>query len=440
MFSRAVAALWACALGSAVEAAPYVTLGPSDVIALDQPRVAVEVVDPATQKSFGPEFANTFLLDTGATGVVVGANAYAELADSGYQTVAQYDEQGVAGTETMDVSKAYDFRYAGSDGIPILRSNTRLMSNPNADLGFDGIVGMPAMVGRTTTVDMTVWSGGNFDLLTTDFTNSAPPVVSHQYHVPLTLVDFPASGQQHPGDPLPTFAPLPTLPVIARNAGRYTGAQFVLDTGAQLSMISSATATKLGINPATDAVDSIEVGGIGGTISVPLVLLPSIEVVTSEGINLEWTDLEVGVLDIDPSIAGIFGMDFLTSGWFDAVFGGPDGFINKVYFDFRNAANKAGTMVLDIKASLDQVVRPGDVNNDGRVDISDINFVALHWLQSGSLGDANRDGRVNISDIQEIALEWLPGGAGAAATVPEPSGWILALAAAALLPRRRRRR
>lgn len=49
-------------------------------IFLDQPRVAIEVMQPDNpltpdvneEKSFGPSFFNTFLLDTGANGILVG--------------------------------------------------------------------------------------------------------------------------------------------------------------------------------------------------------------------------------------------------------------------------------------------------------------------------------------------------------------------------------
>ena len=54
----------------------------------------------------------------------------------------------------------------------------------------------------------------------------------------------------------------------------------------------------------------------------------------------------------------------------------------------------------------------GDVNNDGRVNISDALIVATYGLDSSitipnygdiSLGDVNKDGRINISDALMIA-------------------------------------
>ncbi len=214
-------------------AAGTLTLGPDDGIAVDQPRVSVAVVDPVTQQDLGPEFSKSFLLDTGANDILIGGNAYGELQSSGYQTVGQYDDIGIGGTATMDVSKPYEFDFAGEDSVPIALPNTQLLSNANADLGFDGVVGMPAMIGRTTDIDMSGWSGGNIDTLKTNFSDAAPPVATAQYHVPLTLESFPPTPQ-FPGGPVPTTAPLSTAPVVVANGSHTLNTQFIVDTGANL--------------------------------------------------------------------------------------------------------------------------------------------------------------------------------------------------------------
>ncbi|MBI2825592.1 MAG: PEP-CTERM sorting domain-containing protein [Planctomycetia bacterium] len=79
---------------------------------------------------------------------------------------------------------------------------------------------------------------------------------------------------------------------------------------------------------------------------------------------------------------------------------------------------------------------PGNVNHDGRVDISDIQTVAANWLTPGPGGDANGNSFVDISDIQVIAAHWLEaGGAGGGAVlaVPEPSTLLLAAVAGFIL-------
>jgi hypothetical protein len=73
-------------------------------------------------------------------------------------------------------------------------------------------------------------------------------------------------------------------------------------------------------------------------------------------------------------------------------------------------------------------VLPGDVNDDGFVDIFDVNLVSSHWGETGPVGDANGDMTVDIFDVNLISANWSPAGAGATVGVPEPTtGAMLAL-------------
>ena len=82
-------------------------------------------------------------------------------------------------------------------------------------------------------------------------------------------------------------------------------------------------------------------------------------------------------------------------------------------------------------ALMNTLVIPGDANNDGKVDGSDVTILAGNW-QAGvenpntqtvtwSMGDFNRDGKVDGSDVTILAGNWQQGVAAAAAAVPEPS-------------------
>src|SRR5207237_1077818 len=107
--------------------------------------------------SLGPATFSTFLLDTGATSVLVAAEATGELEQAGQDQGIplrkygiQYDEQGVAGTNLWDVSKPYRVDYAGNSGVRhTLNGNQFLTSEDNSFsfLGPWGIMGMPGMVG-----------------------------------------------------------------------------------------------------------------------------------------------------------------------------------------------------------------------------------------------------------------------------------------------------
>jgi len=72
---------------------------------------------------------------------------------------------------------------------------------------------------------------------------------------------------------------------------------------------------------------------------------------------------------------------------------------------------------------------PADVNGDWVVNVFDINLVVSHWGEVGSAGDANGDGAVNIFDINAISAGWSHAPGSASAAVPEPSTWVLLVAA-----------
>ena len=72
---------------------------------------------------------------------------------------------------------------------------------------------------------------------------------------------------------------------------------------------------------------------------------------------------------------------------------------------------------------------PGDANNDGHVDGSDVTILAGNWqVTSGAtweMGDFNNDGRVDGSDVTILAGNWQYGASTTATAVPEPSTFVL---------------
>jgi Dockerin type I domain/PEP-CTERM motif len=106
---------------------------------------------------------------------------------------------------------------------------------------------------------------------------------------------------------------------------------------------------------------------------------------------------------------------------------------------FGNLEPGTGRLFADAALSL----KAGDVNNDGVVNIFDINMVSSNWSPKPNpdlyAGDANNDGVVNIFDINLISANWSPA---AATAVPEPSTLLLAAIGgmAVFLGYRRRRR
>src|SRR5262249_5562314 len=255
-------------------------------------------------------------------------------------------------------------------------NNTKILSSENlqfSPFGPDGIVGMPAMVNRFTNIDMSGWKNPqsleDFTLKTGFPTGSSIPSNSgHWYHVPSKLVNCPNDGQQR-GGPIPTSAPLVMIPVTIRDNGRTVTSNFLFDTGAQLSMVSSNVAKALNLDLSHPS-DTIEVGGVGGTVTVPLLPVDQLNVKANNGTSLAWTNLQVGVLDLSvpggPTIGGVFGMDFLTSGWaakiLPMLLGEPgssqNGYFDHVYLDYRNSASGTGTIIFDVDPSHDTPAPP----------------------------------------------------------------------------------
>lgn len=108
----------------------------------------------------------------------------------------------------------------------------------------------------------------------------------------------------------------------SHTAGSFSGAQFLFDTGAQVTVVSEATASLAGYytggeNPSTPDFE-VEVSGVGGSTSkVPGFYMNSLNINTTGG-PVVWTHVPVLVLDLpDPAgsggfVDGILGMNLFT--------------------------------------------------------------------------------------------------------------------------------
>ena len=336
----------------------YVELGPAASIAIDQPRVAMEVYTPGTPDySYGP-VTNTWLLDTGAQGLLSAGAATTEIKALGYATEGTYDELGLGGTKTYDVSAVYNFDFAGNSGVRNTLENVRILSDDTVSFGgFGGIVGMVAMVHRVSSLDLTPMNNTPIpSLISVDFSGSVPAGAGHRYGVELSLNPFPASGDP----PLPSFGPLPFIDVEFQHGSTTLPGSLVLDTGAQISLLGTQAAFNLGLDANNDGNFDDEMllelpftGADGTIIWVPILGVDKLVLGTSEGIDLIWTDVTIGIVDIDPAILGVFGSDILTSGYLTD----PDGgYIDQIHLDFTDSDNFNGIMYLDLNALHDNVV------------------------------------------------------------------------------------
>ena len=130
--------------------------------------------------------------------------------------------------------------------------------------------------------------------------------------VNLPLIPFGGDNSDDPGD-LITESNLWLIPNVTSTVGDVTSSNgnFLFDTGAQLSVISTEMASSLGLdlgNPTT----TIDVQGVAGNETVPGFTLKSLNIQRADGGILQFTDVPVYVLDVAPGIDGIFGMNLMN--------------------------------------------------------------------------------------------------------------------------------
>ena len=429
LYSVAAMLAVASATAAVARADPTVTLGASDELAIDQPLVPIEVFDPATGASMGPSvyYNYPFYLDTGAQGILVVSTAVDELAASGYQTCAKYDETGVGGLKyPYDVSLPYNLDFAGTDLVSLSLRGVRMMSDPATTLpatpllsmwGYPeayGVVGTPAMVNRVTSLNQAAVVD-NWTTMDVAFSSRLPAASGHRYSVPLSVVSFPATGRRDPNDPLPTYGPLLLAPAEVRFGAHAEANAFIIDSGAQMSLLSTAVAFRLGLDTNGDgnlwdeAIDTATFQGAGGTVTAPVLQIDSLRLKTKENVDLAWTDCRVAVVDIDPNIAGVIGWDLMTSGYIYELLEMGTGYVRQVHVDLRKPGSGTGTLYLDIDPGLD-AMWPGPM----RWNVSGGNWGdGNNWISAepnaGLLAIISNGGTATISQGPRACLTMLLG-------------------------------
>lgn len=457
-----------CGLCALPTHAVEVVVGQADVLALDQPRITFGLTDESTSPAtlIGPRLPGSALLDTGANGILLAQQSYLDGEDYGF--VGVYNELGVAGTSPLNVHDTFGLRISDSDGVQrLVGTDVRPFGDDGLSLGsFNAIVGMPAMEGYVVEVDMRPSLSLAFQRVAFHDTMGAAAFESAtQLDVGLRIVPPEYTDTEFPVEFRPTFSGLPVLDMVDM---RHTGGSlspggqqvaddytFLIDTGAQTMIISGSMAADLGIDARTpandgvtgaDVIDFLEVGGIGGTVDMPIVVVDEFVMPTKDGIDVVWTDLNVGVLDIDGApFDAVLGMNLFTTGYLDAVFGTGDSdpLLDKVVFDFLPTDGTA-SMRLDF---ADALYTPGDLDLDGDIDNADIGLVAGNFTGSGGSttmryidGDVDGDGDIDNADLGLVAGGFTGSLAeGTVYVVPEP-GSLLLLTAAGLATIGRRRR
>jgi VCBS repeat-containing protein len=291
------------------------------------------------------------IFDTGASALTFGAEDLSFLPDQiPVKVPGGASAEGIGGSITGDVSQpgtilADGFHAADlsfdPDGFPLLNINfgptSAATPGIQAFLGTeDGSPILPSITGTPILNESPAHPNGLAALVDMqgaklDFSDIIPdlilplpdiqfvepgtvltptPDTTDVVQVPVTL--FGGDNHTNPGD-LITESPSPLVPGIQLVQGPVSldHQTFLFDTGAQLSIISTAEAEALGLdlsNPET----TIEVQGAAGTAEVPGYTLDHLVVSQTDGSVIDFTTVPVYVLDIGDGIDGILGMNLMN--------------------------------------------------------------------------------------------------------------------------------
>jgi hypothetical protein len=173
--------------------------------------------------------------------------------------------------------------------------------------------------------------------------------------------------------------------------------RFMLDTGAQVSVVGYRVGARLGLNPATPDFE-VEIQGVtGDTIMAPGFYIDAIDI-PALGEWLSFTNIPVILLDISSPEGGTL-----------------DGIIGMNLFTDLNFTLRGGGMFLqdDPAIEYEPVSRlPGDINGDGVIDWLDVDAFADAWLATtgtpkwNARADMVSDGIINFLDFAVFAQNW----------------------------------
>jgi hypothetical protein len=331
------------ATGEAAIAQPMVVITLGDRPARPATKSSKSLEDLGTDLADLGDFPALAVLDTGASGHVL-SQGTAERFGVTRETGSRYVEVGMSGDHTMAVSRAVTLevadlepedddaprrsRQARAESVRLLAQRLLLNEAPTdlaAALLSPGsmvdVVGMPLI--REHVIEIVPREGAMAALAVRLHASSAGLGVDTW--IPLSLVDFNRRHPQNRG-PLPSLATNPLVTDVRTTLGAADAAgDWLLDTGAACSMISTATARRLGLvdasgKPARRPDFTLPIGGIGGGHrSLPGFRLDRLTLESDTGRTLVFPDPAVVVHDISTvradgtkvTLDGILGMNLL---------------------------------------------------------------------------------------------------------------------------------
>ncbi len=312
------------------------------------------------------------------------------------------------------------------------QSNVSVVVGDQPDPGRPDLptaIGSPLSVNFVTVIDndtqMTVTYDGNDytgpDIRFYDHSDSRIP--AYENRIPLNLIPSGAVNVQYitdleailefvfrPGSPSTIVGNLAqslffvnSIDVQHGTHGALDKQRFMVDTGAQITVISSGIGSRLGLDPA-NADFEVDIQDVTGEVTVrPGFYIDSLEI-PALGDWLSFTNVPVVLLDVDSpeggTLEGIIGMNLFTN--------------------FNLVLRGGGLFGQDPPSLAYELIQPplvGDITGDGVVDLQDFAALAIAWLATPTSANWNAkadlappdnpDSLIDLNDLSILVEHWL---------------------------------
>ena len=307
--------------------------------AIDLPRVLFLLkrqADGPALGSGGRLGVNYAFLDTGGSGVLLSRET-ANLLGVGVEPNARFVDIGIGGDEYFDVSEPlyigladyeeknpYDadvYKILGPGRVQVKREPAGLLGQP-----LD-IMGVPVMAGRVVVLDS--GATNNLGFFAAEIKEPGDPSIPKvDLTVALRFENFLNPNNPKNIRPLPSLSYNPVIDnIVIGYRGKQSKGNWLFDTGATVSFISTDQAKRIGLMDKNDRslvtqAFSVPVGGIGAIVQIPGFEIDELTVPTLSGGNLVYDKPRLGVHDISyfdeddgkfVTLDGVFGSNFLCA-------------------------------------------------------------------------------------------------------------------------------
>jgi len=387
--------------------------------------------------------------DTGASGISLSRETREELGISA-EPNANFVDVGVGGEEEFGVSE--NLYIALADYHPLDEVGPtendfhedlgpwRVMLIKDYSESPIDIVGIPGMAGKSVVLKVEVVDFMGFIIpynVTQIMEPNDPGIPQADIEVKVEFSNFLYLTHPNNQGPLPVSSYNPVIENIQIGyQGNNSIGDWLLDTGAQLSMMSTTQAETIGLVdsngiPLVTPEFYQAIGGIGGDINVPVFLIETLSIPTINGFELIYGNPYVGVLDVgyidkdtgEPVILdGIFGANFLGYSY-DMELNIATGIYDNIVFDTQRAilgfdVNDIYQVPNNVPNQCGDTGHPWlevDINRDCRTDMNDLKVLSYEWITNNcswlnwncSGCDLNHDSTVNLKDMALLAGNWL---------------------------------